>query len=79
MALPENWIDPLRGYAYDSFNRDALLRLAKVKNGRIELPGGASYAMLVIPGAHPMSPDPGLMSPEVVKNCSNWLTMVQPY
>lgn len=67
MALPENWIDPLRGYAYDSFNRDALLLLATVKNGRIELPGGASYAMLVIPGAHSMSPDPGLMSPEVVK------------
>lgn len=67
MALPENWMDPLRGYAYDSFNRDALLRLATVKNGRIELPGGASYAMLVIPGAHPMSPDPGLTSPEVVK------------
>jgi hypothetical protein len=67
MALPENWNDPLHGYAYDSFNRDALLRLAIVKNGRIELPGGASYAMLVIPGAHAMSPDAGLMSPEVIK------------
>ncbi|WPU92364.1 glycosyl hydrolase [Mucilaginibacter sabulilitoris] len=67
MALPENWTDPLRGYAYDSFNRDALLRLATVKNGRITLPGGASYAMLVIPGAHAMSPDSGLTSPEVVK------------
>jgi hypothetical protein len=67
MALPENWIDPLHGYAYDSFNRDALLRLATVKNGRITLPGGASYAILVIPGTHPMSPNPGLMSPEVVK------------
>ncbi|WP_255486804.1 glycosyl hydrolase [Mucilaginibacter sp. SP1R1] len=67
MALPENWIDPLRGYAYDSFNRDALLRLATVKDGRIVLPGGASYGLLVIPGVHPMSPDSGLMSPEVVK------------
>jgi hypothetical protein len=67
MALPENWIDPLRGYAYDSFNRDALLRLATVKNGRIILPGGESYAILVIPGEHAMSPDSGLMSPEVVK------------
>jgi hypothetical protein len=67
MALPENWIDPLHGYAYDSFNRDALLRLATVKNGRITLAGGASYAMLVIPGVHAMSPDSGLMSPEVVK------------
>lgn len=66
MALPENWIDPLHGYAYDSFNEDALLRLATVKNGRIELPGGASYAMLVIPGVQAMSPDAGSMSPEVV-------------
>lgn len=62
MALPENWIDPLRGYQYDSFNEDALIRLAKVKNGRIELPGGASYGMLVIPGQHPMNPDPTKMS-----------------
>jgi hypothetical protein len=67
MALPENWINPLRGYAYDSFNKDALLRLAKVKDGRIVLPGGASYALLVIPGVNPMLPDAGLMSPEVVE------------
>jgi hypothetical protein len=67
MALPENWIDPLHGYDYDSFNRDALLRLATVKNGRVMLPGGASYAILVIPGVHAMSPDSDLMSPEVVK------------
>ncbi|HEX2851720.1 MAG TPA: glycosyl hydrolase [Opitutaceae bacterium] len=45
---PADWIDPLRGYAYDSINRDALLRLATVRNGRIELPGGASYGALVI-------------------------------
>jgi hypothetical protein len=67
MALPEDWVDPLRGYAYDSFNKDALLRLATVKNGRIVLPGGASYGILVIPGVHSMSPDSGLMSPEVAK------------
>jgi hypothetical protein len=67
MALPESWVDPLHGYTYDSFNRDALLRLATVKNGRITLPGGASYFMLIIPGAHPMSPNPELMSSEVIK------------
>jgi len=66
MAEPQNWVDPLRGYAYDSFNRDALLRLATVKNGRIELPGGASYGALILPGSTKMSPDGGaLMSPEV--------------
>lgn len=64
MAVPQDWIDPLHGYAFDSFNKDALLRLATVCNGRIELPGGASYAMLVIPGAHAMSPQANLMSPE---------------
>jgi hypothetical protein len=67
MALPENWIDPLRGYAYDSFNKDALLRLATVKNGRIVLPGGASYAMLVLPGVSQMSPSPWQFSAEVAK------------
>jgi len=65
MADPEEWIDPLKGYAYDSFNKDALLRLAQVKNGRIVLPGGSSYAMLLIPGTRPLSPHPGLMSVEV--------------
>jgi hypothetical protein len=67
MALPENWIDPLRGYAYDSFNKDALLRLATVKNGRIVLPGGASYAILVIPGVSQMSPQPWQLSAEVIE------------
>ncbi|WP_426581136.1 glycosyl hydrolase [Mucilaginibacter sp. R-33] len=67
MALPESWIDPLRGYNYDSFNKDALLRLATVKKGRIILPGGASYAMLVIPGVSQMSPQPWQLSAEAVK------------
>jgi hypothetical protein len=60
-----DWIDPLHGYAYDSINRDVLLRLARVRDGRIELPGGASYGLLVLPGPRPLSPDPELMSPEV--------------
>jgi len=62
---PVAWSDPLRGYAYDSLNRDALLRLATVRDGRIELPGGASYALLVVPGSRPMSPEGGRMSAEV--------------
>ena len=67
MADPEKWTDPLRGYAYDSFNEDALLRLATVRNGRIELPGGASYAMLVLPLPGVVTPDSGYMSPAVTK------------
>jgi hypothetical protein len=65
LSKPSDWVDPLGGYAYDSINADALLRLAEVKNGRIVLPGGASYAVLLFPGARPMSPDPEAMTPEV--------------
>jgi len=68
MADPENWIDPMRGYAYDSFNRDALLNLAKVENDRIVLPGGANYGLLVVPGGMKMAPDGGeRMSTEVAQ------------
>ena len=56
MADPEDWIDPLNGYAYDSFNPDVLMTM-KVVNGRVVTPGGASYAVLVIPGKHPMNPN----------------------
>lgn len=59
MADPENWIDPLNGYDYDSFNKDVLLNRAKVENGRVVLPGGASYAVLVIPGKRKMAPNGG--------------------
>lgn len=65
MADPEDWVDPLRGYAYDAINPDALLRLATVKNKRIVLPGGASYGVLVLPGANTLSPDKQYMSAAV--------------
>jgi hypothetical protein len=57
-----HWIDPLRGYAYDSYNADALLNLSKIKNGNIELSTGAKYRLLVVPGATKMSPNAGLIS-----------------
>jgi len=67
MADPADWIDPLHGYAFDSFNPDALLHLATVRNGRIQLAGGASYGLLVFPGATPMNPDPGAVSAAVAQ------------
>jgi hypothetical protein len=67
METADLLVDPLHGYQYDSFNKDALLRLAKVENGRIVLPGGASYGLLVVPGALKRSPDSTAMSPEVAK------------
>lgn len=56
-----DWIDPLRGYAYDSYNADAL-NLSKVRTGNIELSTGAKYRLLVIPGATKMSPNKGWIS-----------------
>ncbi len=54
MADPENYVDALNGYQYDCFNPDVLMQM-KVVNGRVVTPGGASYAVLVIPGKHPMN------------------------
>jgi hypothetical protein len=67
MTDPEDWADALNGYRYDSFNADVLLHGATVKNGRIVLPGGASYAMLLIPYIHPMQPNAGVMSVGIAK------------
>ena len=66
MADPEDWIDPLNGYAYDSFNPDALLAM-KVMNGRVVTQGGASYKILVIPDKHVMNPNSNLISFEIAK------------
>ena len=51
-----DWIDPLRGYAYDSINPDALIRLARVEDRSLVLPGGARYRVLVLPGPRRMDP-----------------------
>lgn len=67
MVTADLWVDPLRGYQYDCINRDALIRLAKAENGRMVLPGGASYKVLMLPQAHAMSPDVTYMSREVLE------------
>ncbi len=64
---PEDWIDPLHGYAYDCLNPDVLIRLATVDKGQIVLPGGGRYSVLVLPGAHPLSPDPSLLPAKVAE------------
>lgn len=66
MTVPEDWINPLRGYAYDSFNRDVLLNRATIEDGRMVLPGGASYKVLVLPLPRPMNPDRRPLSDEVI-------------
>ena len=69
MADPENWVNPLRGYAYDSFNPD-VLSTATVKNGEVVFESGAAYKILVIPGAMKMNPNYQYMSFEAVKKLS---------
>ena len=44
----EDWINPLNGYAYDSFNKDVFLQ-AKCENGCMVLPGGATYKVVIFP------------------------------
>ena len=73
MADPADWIDPLHGYAFDSFNPDVLLRLAKVVNGRVVLPGGASYGLLVLPGGGELSKAVGLKFLQLVREGANLL------
>lgn len=67
ITTPADWVDPLNGYGYDSFNKDALLRLMKVKDGNIVLPGGAAYKILMFPNIDKMNPNGDLMSIEVAK------------
>ena len=62
-----DWIDALNGYQYDSFNKDALLHLTRVKDGRIQLEGGMKYRILVLPLSHSLSPHGDLMSMEVAQ------------
>jgi hypothetical protein len=47
-----------KGYACDAINTDALLNLADVQDGRLVLPDGASYHLLILPASDPaMTPD----------------------
>ncbi|PRD54197.1 glycosyl hydrolase [Sphingobacterium gobiense] len=58
MYNPAEWVDPLRGYAYDSFNPDVLLHQAKVENGAVIFADHIAYRLLVVPGQHLMNPTP---------------------
>ncbi|MCC7292108.1 MAG: hypothetical protein IT449_08630 [Phycisphaerales bacterium] len=45
-----------KGYDYDACNVDVLLRRMSVKDGRLILPDGMSYALLVLPDSSFMTP-----------------------
>lgn len=60
---PVQWVDPLGGYAYDSINRAQLLGPAEARDGRLVLPGGASYRVLVVPAARRSAGPGGVATP----------------
>ncbi|MEJ5995000.1 glycosyl hydrolase [Pedobacter sp. Du54] len=66
MADPENWVNPLNGYAYDSFNPD-VLTTATVKNKEIVFESGATYKILIISGKLSLNPNYQYLSYETVK------------
>jgi len=51
------WINPLNGYQYDSFNADVLINNAKVENGKVSFGSGIEYGALLFPGSHKMAPN----------------------
>lgn len=61
------WIDALKGYKYDSFNKDVLLNESHVKNGKLVTSGGMEYAVLILPKPYPLSPHGEYMSIEVAE------------
>jgi hypothetical protein len=48
---------PAPGYDHDNCNLDALLTRVGVKNGRLVLPDGMSYRILVLPDDSPVAPE----------------------
>lgn len=45
----EDWINPLNGYAYDSFNKDALLQLKKFDSNKNDSLQNVNYTVLIFP------------------------------
>jgi hypothetical protein len=52
----DNWVNPLNGYAYDSFNKDVLLT-ATARDGKMILADGAAYSVVVFPEKKTFSPE----------------------
>ena len=48
---------PADGYDHDNCNLDALLTRVSVKDGRLVLPDGMSYSILVLPDDSPLAPE----------------------
>ncbi len=56
----EDWINPMHGYQYDSFNEDALLRCRVVEQQLVsedDEDAAPNYKLLILPSSHLMDPD----------------------
>ncbi|WP_140485508.1 glycosyl hydrolase [Flavobacterium sp. GSA192] len=51
------WVNPMNGYQYDSFNADVLVNRSKVVNGKVSFGGGIEYGALLFPGSRRMAPN----------------------
>lgn len=67
MFDPQAWIDPLQGYAYDSFNPDVLLNHSTVIGNKVMFSDYIGYDLLVVPDSHLLNPNSGLMSLAVLE------------
>lgn len=68
MTKAEDWINPLQGYRYDSFNHDVLSK-AHVEDNMLVTEGGMKYRAIVIP-------QPRLMNPDRIVTCWNLLDSI---
>ena len=73
MYRPEDWVDPLRGYAYDSFNPEVLLNHARVEDGSVVFSDYIAFKVLVVPGKHLLNPIPGQSSLPVLQKFNELL------
>lgn len=64
IAEIKDWTDALHGYAYDSYNPDAL-RISKILNRKINLSSSVEYKLLVLPGSGKMDPNGNVLSDKV--------------
>jgi hypothetical protein len=78
IADPVMLMHAMRGYRYDSFNKDALLRLAKAKDGVILTQGQPGYKVLVAPGVHRMDPGGNDLSGEVKRKLNEFTVQGVP-
>ena len=67
-ALPE-------GYSFDYINAEVLMTRAQVKNGRLTLPDGMSYSVLVLPRQTTMRPE---LLKRIKQMVSDGLTVLGP-